>query len=128
MKLKIKSKSITYSKDNYFYGINHWYLKDNETFLLNNKDGIIVLYNIANKHNWIEIPSNMYTIKIGSNKFSKNIPIEITLPDNYKDLIKVAPTAHIAEYLLLDIACIAGEFLEDNISSTDAIEFYELFV
>jgi hypothetical protein len=43
-------------------------------------------------------------------------------------LIKAARTAHIAEYLLLDIAYIAGEFIEDDIRSIDAIEYYELFV
>jgi hypothetical protein len=127
MKLKVKSKSINYSKDDKYYGNNHWYSKDNETFLLNNKDNKTVLYMIFSANEWIEIPSNMYTIKTDS-LFCKNTPIEITLPDNYKELVKAIPTAHIAEYLLLDIACVAGEFLNDEVSSVDAIEYYELYL
>jgi hypothetical protein len=33
-------------------------------------------------------------------------------------------TAHIAEYLLLDIACITGGYLNEEVSSVDAIELY----
>jgi len=127
MIIQIKSKSITYSKDNKYYGTNYWFHNDNDTLLLNNKENNIKLFMVPNKNDWIEIPSNIYTIKIGSSGFSNNIPIEIILPNNYKELIRAIPTAHIAEYLLLDIACIAGGFLEDKISSEDAIEFYELY-
>lgn len=78
---------------------------------------------ILNENDWQEISSKIYTIKNGSTGFSENIPIEITLPDNYKELIR-AMTAHIAEYLLLDIACITGGFLNEEVSSVDAIELY----
>jgi len=125
---RCKSKSITYSPTNKYYGTNYWYHNNNDIFLLNKKDGKTDLYMILNENEWQEIPSKIYTSKNGSTGFGENIPIEITLPDNYKELIRAIPTAHIAEYLLLDIACIAGGFLNEEVSSVDAIEFYELYL
>ena len=128
MIIKIKSKSITYSATNKYYGTNYWFHNNNDTFLLNKKDGKTELFMVLNKNEWLEIPSKIYTSKNGSTGFSENIPIEITLPDNYKELIRAIPTAHIAEYLLLDIACISGVFLNEEVNSVDAIEFYELYL
>lgn len=113
MILKLKSKSITYTKDNKYYGTNYWFHND---ILLTKRGLYIHLY----KKDWIEIPKSMYKI------IDKEC---IELPDNYKELLKTVNTAHIAEYLLLDIACIAGNFLnEEEIVSEDVIEFYELYI
>jgi len=104
MILQLKSKSIIYTKDNKYYGTNYWFHND----ILLTKRG---LYIHSYKKDWIEIPKSMYKII-----------------DNYKELLKAVHTAHIAEYLLLDIACIAGNFLVEDVVSEDAIEFYELYI
>jgi hypothetical protein len=41
MKLIVKSKSITYSPTDKYYGTNYWFHNKNDTFLLNKKDRII---------------------------------------------------------------------------------------
>ena len=65
MIIKIKSKSITYSTTNKYYGTNYWYHNNNDIFLLNKRDGKTELYMVLNKNEWQEIPSKIYTSKNG---------------------------------------------------------------
>ena len=55
---------------------------------------------------------------MGSTGYGQNIPVNIILPNNYKEIINANPT-HIAEYLLIDEG-----FLNKEVDSNIAIEFY----
>jgi len=126
-----------------YYGTNYWLRnKDNKnSILLDNKNSILLNevdnkrtlyinpYDEPSKDLWTVIPSKMYNIIMGSTSYPQNIvPVSIILPNNYKEMINAVFTAHIAEYLLMDIACIAGSFLGEEVDSNVAIEFYELYI
>jgi hypothetical protein len=117
-----------------YHGTNCWLRNNNNNnFILlnevNNKRTLYIKpYEGLSKDLWTVIPSEIYNIIMGSTSYRQNIPVSIILPNNYKEMINAVFTAHIAEYLLMDVACIAGSFLGKEVDSNIAIEFYEYYI